>query len=107
MIVPLVAGELVVAGTRRRRLRPRFLPLVVAGGVAGVHAGAWYANARRHAIGAPGRLLFLGRSEWEPPLGWVFWMVVVGLSAVCLVVSGLVTARSTGGQAAGDAGRAG
>jgi len=107
VIVPLVAGELVFGGTRRRRLRPRFLPLVVAGGVAVVHAGAWYANARRHAIGVPGRLLFLGRSEWEPPLGWVLWIVVVGLGAVCLVVSGLVTARSAHGQAAGDAGRAG
>lgn len=87
--VPLVAGETLFAGGLRPAFRPRWFPLAVAATAAVVQADAWYTNARRYAVGLPGPLLFLGRSEWAPPLGWVFWMVVVGLGTGLLAVAGL------------------
>jgi len=93
VVVPLVAGEVLFGRRHRRAFRPSWLPLTVAATVAVVHADAWYTNARRYAVGLPGPLNFLGRAEWAPPLGWVCWMVVVGLGLVLLVLAGLTGLR--------------
>ena len=93
VVVPLVAGEVLFGRRHRRAFRPSWLPLTVAATVAVVHADAWYTNARRYAVGLPGPHNFLGRAAWAPPLGWVCWMVVVGLGLVVLVLAGMTGLR--------------
>ncbi len=93
VVVPLAAGEMVLTGAHRRALRPRWLPVAIAGVVAVAQAGAWYFNARRYAVGSTGPRLFLGQAEWAPPGGWVPWMVVVGLGAGMLVLASLSRRR--------------
>ena len=97
-IVPLVSGEILLANRHRVPDLPRrWLPLVFAVPVAGVHLLAWYSNARRYAVGAPGPRAFIGRAEWSPPLGWVPWLSVVALAAVALVMGMALSARARGG----------
>lgn len=74
-VLPLVAGEL---ASRRARGRGWFL---AAGAVlAAAQLGAWWANARRSAVGIDGPAWFLGAAERAPPGGWVPWalLAVVG-----------------------------
>ncbi|MDP8975703.1 MAG: DUF2142 domain-containing protein [Actinomycetota bacterium] len=71
VILPLFAGEVVMRRLPEphRRSLDRLLaalPLVAGG----LHAVAWYANARRSAIGIDGTWLFASRSEWAPTSGW-------------------------------------
>jgi rhamnosyltransferase len=87
VLLPLLAGEI---ATRRRHRLDQYVPLVV-GLTAALHVVAWYWNARRHATGVDGQLLFLGNAEWSPPLGWWFWLSVTtvgaGLTAAFAFVS--------------------
>ncbi|HSH61929.1 MAG TPA: DUF2142 domain-containing protein [Acidimicrobiales bacterium] len=84
--VPLFAGEVLVRNPGRwsvpvdRWLGPFF---VLAGGL---HAMAWYANARRSALGTDGSWLFMGSSEWSPSTGWypLALLVVLAVMAVAL-----------------------
>jgi len=96
VVVPLVAGEVLFAGRNRlaiqfnrRAGRTNWVPPVVAVIVALVHVDAWYTNARRYAVGLPGPRNFVAQAAWAPPLGWVVWIVVVGLGAGALVTAGL------------------
>lgn len=103
-IVPLAAGEILLANRHRLPELPRrWLPLVFAVPVAGVHLLAWYSNARRYAVGVPGPRAFIGQAEWSPPLGWVPWLGVVALAAVALVVGVALSARARGGPATATA----
>ena len=94
-IVPLAAGEILLANRHRLPDLPRrWLPLIFAVPVASVHVLAWYTNARRYAVGVPGPWAFIGRSEWSPPFGWVTWLGVVSLAAVALVHAVVLSVRS-------------
>jgi hypothetical protein len=93
VMLPVYAGEVI---SDRRPAPPyidRFLPLCVAAVVAACHGVGWYANSRRYAVGARGPIFFLGRSEWEPSLGWGPWFAVVALSLAALVAWGIRSAR--------------
>ena len=89
VVVPVLAGEVLVRHPGRwcapvqRRLAPFF---VLAGGL---HAMAWYANARRSAVGADGSWLFMGSSEWSPPTGWYPLAVLVVLAVVAVALCGI------------------
>jgi hypothetical protein len=101
-IVPLAAGEILLANRHRLPDLPRrWLPLVFALPVAGVHLLAWYTNARRHAVAVPGPWAFMGRADWSPPLGWATWLGVVALAAVALVAAVALSVRTGDGRATG------
>ena len=107
-IVPLAAGEILLANRERLPGLPRrWLPVAFAAPAAGVHLLAWYTNARRHAVGVPGPWAFLGRAEWSPPLGWTTWLVAVALAAAALVASAVLAARTEPGGPAPPGGRLG
>lgn len=94
-IVPLAAGEILLANRHRLPDLPRrWLPLAFAVPVAGVHLLGWYTNARRHAVGVSGPWAFLGRAEWSPPLGWSTWLGVVVLAAAALVLAVVLSVRT-------------
>lgn len=89
--VPLLCGEILVRGRARLTAGVRAaLVLGIAGAVAVLHLGAWWYNARQAATGTDGPLLFLGRAEWSPPLGWAPWLVlaVVGAALVAAAIAG-------------------
>jgi Predicted membrane protein (DUF2142) len=96
VLVPLGAAEVL----RARRDRLSLVPLssvvigfAVAGGL--LQGAAWWAAARRSAVGTDGPLLF-SSSDFEPPGGWVPWMLVVVLAVLAYVAAGVSGARARG-----------
>jgi hypothetical protein len=91
VIMPLLAGEL--CHRNRERLGAALQTLAVAAPVvvAIVQVGAWYVNSKRFAVGDGGPEWFLSAARWSPPLGWVTWLVVVLVAAICLVGLTLAT----------------
>ncbi len=92
VVVPLFAGEVLRSHWwRLPSSMARGLLWSAAGFVTAVQLLAWYANARRHAVGTAGPWLFLGVSEWQPPLGWLPWMILAvagsGLVLIAVAVS--------------------
>lgn len=86
--VPLFAGE--VVRSQWARLRSSALEAALwlsIGAVAGMQFLAWYFNARRQAVGTAGPKLFLGAAEWQPPFGWIPWMVLALLGSGLLVAA--------------------
>jgi len=86
--VPLFAGEVIVRNPGRWRVPvDRWLaPFFVLAG--GLHAMAWYANARRSALGTDGSWLFMGSSEWSPSTGWYPLALLVVLAVVAVAICG-------------------
>jgi len=102
--LPLLAGDVLA---RRRRGAggpfPQRLPALLFGVVGGLQAVAWYANARRAALGTDGTWLFMGTSEWSPSTGWYPLAVLVVVAVVAFVVCGIragTTAQRTDATAA-------
>ena len=96
VVVPLLAGEVLYRNAGRLRILDAerlFLPFAVLAGF--LQVIGWYANARRHAQGADGRLLIFESPAWSPPLGWVTWSVVVVTASALLVVAAAHTTRPT------------
>jgi hypothetical protein len=52
-------------------------------------AAAWWFNARRYAVGYFGPTLFLDRSQWNPPFGWIPWLVLGGVGLLLLSFAGV------------------
>jgi hypothetical protein len=105
-VLPLAAGVPLLAGEIVRRNRavlgaamPRRLPVLAAFAAAIVQVVAWYSNARRHAVGVRGPLVFFGRGEWSPVGGWSMWAVVVVVAAT-LVVMAAIAAQSSSSSVA-------
>ena len=102
IMVPLVAGETIRVNLRRLADgSARRLLLGTTALVAGVHFTGFYTNARRYAVGEDGPLFFLGRSEWSPPGGATVWVVVAGLGALSLLLSGRLTPAAASGDVDG------
>jgi len=55
----------------------------------------WFTAAHRYAVGTSGTWLFLGVAQWQPPLGWLTWLIVAILGAVCIGASGFADRRPT------------
>lgn len=92
--VPLLAGEVLHRNRARfGRVRPRLLLLWVALPVAVVHFLAWWANARRHAVGTQGPIFFVGRSDWAPVLGWAPHALLALAGAIALVSAAVSAIR--------------
>ena len=86
VVVPLVAGEIVA---QRAAGRAPFRLVAIAAGLAAgaVHVGAWYGAARRAAVGIAGTWTFIGRSQWNPPLGWSLWTLCAVTGAGLLALA--------------------
>jgi hypothetical protein len=94
--VPLFAGE--VVWSRRQLvagLVTDWLVASVAVVAAAVHFVGFYANARRVAVSQNGPIVFLGSSQWTPPLGWMPWLLVALAGCMCVGLAGTVAARSS------------
>jgi len=92
VLVPLLAGE-VVAERARGAVR-RLAPPVVAMAAAPVQFTAWYAVARRGAVGIDGPWWFIGRSAWSPAPGYGWWAAAAGAGAALVALAGLGAARA-------------
>jgi hypothetical protein len=94
VLLPLCAGYTILRNRHRfDHLRPQHLITYFALIAAGVQLAGWYANARRHAVGTKGPVIFFGRSQWKPPLGWWPWALLALLGALTLVVAGALADR--------------
>ena len=102
IMVPLVAGETIrlnlhqLADGSARRLLLGSTALM-----AGVHFTGFYTNARRYAVGEDGPLFFLNRSEWSPPGGATVWVLIAGLGALSLFLSGRLSPPAPSGNVDG------
>ena len=95
VVLPLAAGEVLVANRDRVRARlARWLPVAFVVPTAAVHLLAWYTNARRHAVGVPGPWAFIAEADWNPPLGWWTWLGVTAAATAALVVAAVLAARN-------------
>lgn len=97
VMVPLCAGEVLVANHRRLPTwcwRSLLLGVPLVAGA--VHATGWYVNARRYAVSELGPVWFFGRSQWHPPGGWEPWFVMTALAVLCLWIYGVLAARQVG-----------
>jgi hypothetical protein len=84
-IVPLLAGEILVRHHERLWMAvKRLLPLLIAA-AAVTQFVAWWANARRFAVGRNGPRWFVTAAEWTPPWGWWPWLVLAA-SGTCLLL---------------------
>ena len=95
VVLPLWAGELLTR--HHRSLSPsgsRALLIVLTAAAAGIHALAWYTNARRAAVGVDGGWLFERHPEWSPPLGWLPWIALVLVAAASCMLAGVRTTRA-------------
>jgi Predicted membrane protein (DUF2142) len=95
VLVPLVAGELVHRNASRlsNALSRRLLVGVVAT-AAVVHGVAWLANGRRASVGVDGSWLYALDPEWEPPLGWLPWTVLVAIACIAYLGAGVAAWRA-------------
>ena len=92
--LPLLAGAVVAANRNgATSMPPRWVVAATAAPLTAVQAIAWYANARRYAVGARGPVLFFTSSEWAPPGGWVPWLVVVVVVVVATVAGVVISTR--------------
>ncbi|PZS18919.1 MAG: hypothetical protein DLM57_05345 [Pseudonocardiales bacterium] len=87
MMVPVLAGVVVAErfGTAAPSAMRRFVGIAAVVMPALQFVGL-YLNARRYAVGANGPMLFFGKSQWHPYLGWAPWLVLGALGAAGLVV---------------------
>ncbi len=98
--VPLLAGEVLSERVERLRTSVRtWLPVALAAAAACAHVGAWWVVARRAAVSIRGPWLFLGRAEWDPPLGWGIWGLLVVAGAAALVAATLPRWPGVNGRA--------
>jgi hypothetical protein len=69
--------------------------VALAGGASVLQLVAWYANARRSAVGTRGPWLFFSSAEWHPPLGWEIWTVIAIACAMALPLCVWLAGRDT------------
>ena len=86
--LPLLAGE-VLARRVGDSTRARWLGAGVLGAVAVLQAVAWWANARRSAVGTLGPVWFWSAPEWSPPLGWWPWTGLVLAGSGMMLLAGV------------------
>jgi hypothetical protein len=87
--IPLYSAEII----RRRfgrfgSLWPAGIGRLLAWAVALVQFLAWYANARRSAVGSQGPIFFVRDPAWSPLWGWWPWIVLALMGSAFLGLAG-------------------
>jgi hypothetical protein len=93
--VPLLAGELLRRHWGKLASR-RYVDLAPPAGlvlIAGMQAYAWWYDARIVA-GNPGSIAFFRHATFNPPLGWVAWIVIVAGGVIALMTCAGASLRS-------------
>jgi Predicted membrane protein (DUF2142) len=88
--IPILSGWMASTPSEALRSlrRVRLMSGVVVIGTAACLAVFWWLNEYRYAVDG-GSLLFLGHTQWQPPLGWAPWLVCAVLGLVLVLVAGL------------------
>jgi hypothetical protein len=94
--IPMLAGEIVHRNRRALPFGERGLFVVAIVVAASVHAVAWGANARRHAVGVHGPIWFWTEAEWTPVGGWTPWVLFGSAAILLMLLSGVLAWRSVG-----------
>ncbi len=105
-LIPLLAGEFLYrARDRLPGIVPRYLPSVAVVLVACYELMAWWINARASA-GEPTVVWFLRSPHWNPPRGWIPWVIAaIGGTLVLIgfaISEALVERRAWLGAASND-----
>jgi len=83
VVLPLCAGWLLEQ--RQARISVSVRRRLVVGltlGTAAIQLLAWWLASRRLAVGTDGPLFFLSDPAWEPPGGWLPWVLMMLLGTV-------------------------
>ena len=84
VLVPLLAGEILMGAARRAdAARWRRVLIAAFGSIALLQFVALYWNGRRQSVGAHGPLWFMPVAQWHPPLGWWPWLALALCGALC------------------------
>jgi hypothetical protein len=82
VLLPVLCGAVLAdAAARLTKMRLRALPAVVMLVTAAVQLSAWLINAHRAAVGTRGTWWFALRPAWDPPGGWIPWLLVAAAGA--------------------------
>jgi hypothetical protein len=89
--VPIVSGWMASSppATARAESTVRIASEVLIVGVVACLATFWWINEYRYAVQG-GSLFFIGHTLWQPPLGWVPWIVCGALGLMALLAAVLV-----------------
>lgn len=87
VIVPLLAGEVILRHRRKLGAVVRRIMWSIPAGAAAVQLLAWYANARRAAVGSNGPWAFLGHAQWQPPATWQTWLALTTIAVALLAAT--------------------
>lgn len=93
-MIPMAAGEVLYRG-RPRVLGTRAGLRVLAAALLAIavfQGYAWWINARTWSESPTDRLWFPDHAMWAPPLGWIFWIVLLLLAVVAMISFALFTA---------------
>lgn len=95
--VVLLAGEIVLFNHRRLgALIPHRLVIYLGAAAAFSQACAFWINARHYAVGPDGPLLFVRRSLWQPPFGWLPWLGLAGAGCGLIFTLAVLVHRTSG-----------
>jgi hypothetical protein len=89
ILVPLVAGEVLLRNLASRRRPARSVACGVIAFTAAFQVVAWWVNARASA-GTDAAVRFYDGALWTPPLGWGLWIALVLVGALLLVGIGVM-----------------
>jgi hypothetical protein len=96
LILPLCGGW--ILAERREQLaaavRTR-LTAVLAIGTGVIQLLAWWLESRRIAVGTDGPFFFMSDSVWDPPGGWLPWVLLMLLGTAVYVAAALLPLRTT------------
>jgi hypothetical protein len=71
------------------------LTAVLAIGTGVIQLLAWWLESRRIAVGTDGPFFFMSDSVWDPPGGWLPWVLLMLLGTAVYVAAALLPLRTT------------
>lgn len=86
VMVPMLVGDVLAERLRGRRTA---VAAAVFGVIGLIQAAAWYANARRAAVGVLGTWAFPLAPDWQPVGGWVPWLLLAAVGALLISGAGM------------------